>query len=79
MGILLLAAICLTLFFLCKRRKAKTVVVKEEINDLYGDVDYYANPEAVTEMVDHNDYYAGDYDYEDGSTETRDINSKYGY
>ena len=76
---MLLVAAFLTLFFLCKRRKATNVVVKEEINDLYGDVDYYANPDAVTEMVDHNDYYAGDYDYEDGSTETRDINSKYGY
>ena len=47
------------------------MVVKEEINDLYGDDDYYANPEAVTEMVDN--------DYEDGSTEARDINSKYGH
>ena len=79
MGILLLAAICLTLFFLCKRRKAKTVVVKEEINDTYGDNDYYANPEAVTEMVDNNDYYAGDYDYGTDTMETKDIDSEYGY
>ena len=78
MGILLLAAICLTLFFLCKRRKAKTVVVKEEINDLYGDDDYYANPDAIVEMVDHNDYYAVNYDYETDTTETKDMNSEYG-
>ena len=62
-----------------KRRKAKTVVVKEEINDLYGDNDYYANPDAVTEMVDHNDYYAGDYDYGTDTMETKDIDSEYGY
>ena len=75
---MLLVAAFLTLFFLCKRHKAKNAVVKEEINDLYGDVDYYANPDAVTEMVDNNDYYAGDYDYETDTTETKDMNSKYG-
>ena len=71
---MLLVAAFLTLFFICKRRKATQVVVKEEINDLYGDVDYYANPDAVTEMVDNNDYYTGDYDYEECSAETKDIN-----
>ena len=44
LGIFLIAAACLALFFFCKRRKAKTVVVKEEINALYGDNYYYANP-----------------------------------
>ena len=47
------------------------MVVKEDINDTYGD--YYANPNAVVEMTDHNDYYAGDYD----TTETREFNSEY--
>ena len=51
------------------------MVVKEDINDTYGD--YYADPEAVTEMTDNNDYYAGDYDYEAGTTETREFNSEY--
>ena len=68
---------CLALFFLCKWRKARNrnMVVKEDINDTYGD--YYADPEAVTEMTDNNDYYAGDYDYEAGTTETREFNSEF--
>ena len=41
------------------------MVVKEDINDLYGN--YYADPDAVVEMTDHNDYYAGDYDCMDDS------------
>ena len=65
LAILLIATGCLALFFFCKRHKAKTVVVKEEINDTYGD--YYADPDAVVEMTDHNDYYAGDYDCMDDS------------
>ena len=74
---MLLITSCLALFFLCKWRKARNrnMVVKEDINDTYGD--YYANPEAVTEMTDKNDYYAGDYDYEAGTTETREFNSEY--
>ena len=75
LGVLLNAA-CVALFFFCKRHKARNMV-KEDINDTYGD--YYADPNAVTEMADNNDYYAGDNDYETGSTQTRDINSKYGY
>ena len=51
------------------------MVVKEDINDTYGD--YYADPNTVTEIADNNDYYAGDYDYEAGTTETREFNSKY--
>ena len=68
---------CLAIFFFCKRRKAmnRNMVVKEDINDTYGD--YYADPEAVTEMTDNNDYYAGDCDYEAGTTETREFNSEY--
>ena len=73
---MLLITSCLALFFLCKRRKArKVVVVKEDINDTYGD--YYVDTEAVTEMTDNNDYYAGDYDYEAGTTETREFNSEF--
>ena len=62
LGILFLITSCLALFFFCKRRKARNrnMVVKEDINDTYGD--YYADPEAVTEITDNNDYYAGDYD-----------------
>ena len=52
-------------------------MVKVDINDTYSD--YYANPDAVVEMTDHNDYYAGDNDYEAGTTETRDVNPEYGY
>ena len=74
LGILLLITSCLALFF-CKRRRARNVVVKEDINDMYSN--YYADPDAVTEMTDNNDYYAGDNDYEAGTTETRDVNSKY--
>ena len=64
---MLLITSCLALFFFCKWRKARNrnMVVKEDINDTYGD--YYADPEAVTEMTDNNDYYAGDYDYENGT------------
>ena len=51
------------------------MVVKEDINDTYGD--YYADPSAVTEIADNNDYYAGDYDYEAGTTKTREFNYKY--
>ena len=65
LAIFFIAAVCLALFFFCKRRKAKTVVVKEEPNDTYGD--YYADPDAVVDMQDHNDYYAGDYDCMDDS------------
>ena len=75
---MLLITSCLALFFFCKWRKARNrsmVVVKEDINDTYGD--YYADPEAVTEMTDNNDYYAGDYDYEAGTTKTREFNSEY--
>ena len=62
LGILFLITSCLALFFFCKRRKARNrnMVVKEDINDTYGD--YYTDPEAVTEITDNNDYYAGDYD-----------------
>ena len=74
LGILLLITSCLALFF-CKRRRARNVVVKEDINDTYSN--YYADPDAVTEMTDNNDYYAGGNDYEAGTTETRDVNSKY--
>ena len=76
LGIFLIAAACLALFFFCKRRKAKNVV-KVDINDTYGD--YNANPNSVVEMTDNNDYYAGDFNYEAGTTQTRDINSEYGY
>ena len=74
---MLLITSCLALFFFCKWRKAKdrNMVVKEDINDTYGD--YYADPEAVTEIADNNDYYAGDYDYEAGTTKTREFNYKY--
>ena len=74
---MLLITSCLALFFFGKWRKARNrnMVVKEDINDTYGD--YYADPEAVTEMTDNNDYYAGDNDYEAGTTETRNVNSKY--
>ena len=76
LGILLLITSCLALFFFCKRRKARNrnMVVKEDINDTYGD---YTGPDAVTEITDNNDYYAGDYDYEAGTTETREFNSEY--
>ena len=74
LGILLLITSCLALFF-CKRRRARNVVVKEDINDTYSN--YYADPDAVTEMTDNNDYYAGDNDYKAGTTETRNVNSKY--
>ena len=71
-----LTASCVAIFFFCKRGKTQNVV-KEEINDTYGD--YYANPNAVVEMTDRNNYYAGDNDYESGTTETRDVNPEYGY
>ena len=51
-----LTASCVALFFLCKRRHKTQNVVKVDINDTYGD--YYADPNAVVEMTDHNDYYA---------------------
>ena len=76
LGVLLTAS-CVALFFLCKRRRKTQNVVKVDINDTYGD--YYANPNAVVEMTDHNGYYAGDNDYEAGTTETRDVNPEYGY
>ena len=41
-------------------RKAGKPIVKEEINDTYGD--YYADPNAVVEMADNNHYYSGDYE-----------------
>ena len=72
-----LTASCVALFFLCKRRHKTQNVVKVDINDTYGD--YYADPNAVVEMTDHNDYYAGDNDYEAGTTETRDVNPECGY
>ena len=50
--------------------------MKTDINDTYSD--YYAEPDAVVEMSDHNDYYSADY-YEAGTTMTRDNNSQYGY
>ena len=49
--------------------------MKTDINDTY--TDYYAEPDAVVEMSDHNDYYSTDY-YEAGNTTTRDNNSQYG-
>ena len=49
--------------------------MKTDINDTY--TDYYAEPDAVVEMSDRNDYYSADY-YEAGSTMTRDNNSQYG-
>ena len=58
-----------------KKRKARKPIVKEESNDTYGD--YYADPNAVVEMTDNNDYYSGD--YEAGTIATRDNNSQYGY
>ena len=72
-----LTASCVALFFLCKRQRKAQNVVKVDINDTYGD--YYADPNAVVEMTDNNDYYAGDNDYEAGTTETRDVNPEYGY
>ena len=63
-----LTASCVALFFLCKRRHKARIVVKVEINDTY--CDYYANPNAVVEMTDQNDYYAGDNDYEACTTDT---------
>ena len=69
-----LTASCVALFFLCKRRRKAQNVVKEDINDTYGD---YTGPDAVTEITDNNDYYDGDYDYEAGTTETREFNSEY--
>ena len=54
---MLLITSCLALFFFCKWRKARdrNMVVKEDINDTYGD--YYADPNTVTEIADNNDYY----------------------
>ena len=57
-----------------KKRKARKPIVKEEINDTYGD--YYADPNAVVEMTDNNDYFSGN--YENSTTGTRDNNSQYG-
>ena len=74
LGVLLIIAGCIALFIFCKRRKAINVM-KTDINDTYSD--YYAEPDAVVEMTDHNDYYSADY-YKAGSTMTRDNNSQYG-
>ena len=49
-------------------------IMKEDINDTYGD--YYSDPNPVVEMVDSNGYYTGV--YEAGTTMTRDNNSQYG-
>ena len=49
--------------------------MKTDINDTY--TDYYAEPDAVVEMTDQNDYYSADY-YQPGSTMTRVNNSQYG-
>ena len=65
MGMLLITGM---LFIFFRKRKARKPIVKEEINDTYGD--YYADPNAVVEMADNNDYYSGD--YEAGTTATRD-------
>ena len=72
MGMLLITGM---LFIFFRKRKARKPIVKEEINDTYGD--YYADPNAVVEMTDNNDYYSGD--YEAGTIATRDNNSQYGY
>ena len=62
LGVFLIAN-CVAVFFLCKRRRKERNVVKVDINDTYSD--YYANPNAVVEMIDTNDYYVGDNDYEE--------------
>ena len=75
MGVFLLASSGIALC-ICKRRKARNLaekIMKEDINDTYGD---YSDPDPVVEMVDSNGYYTGV--YEAGTTMTRDNNSQYG-
>ena len=74
LGVLLIIALGVGLFFFCKRHKAINLM-KTDINDTY--TAYYAEPDAVVEMTDHNTYYSGDY-YEAGTTMSRDNNSQYG-
>ena len=74
LGVLLTIASCIAFTIFCKRHKAINVM-KTDINDTY--TDYYAEPDAVVEMTDQNDYYSADY-YQAGSTMTRDNNSQYG-
>ena len=62
------------LFIFCRKQEVRKPIMKEETNDTYGD--YYADPNAVVEMTDNNDYYSGD--YENSTTGTRDNNSQYG-
>ena len=57
------------------KQKIWRPIMKEDINDTYGD---YSDPDPVVEMTDSNPhYYTGV--YEAGTTMTRDNNSQYGY
>ena len=72
-GLLLLLAVVFAVHK-CFKDKIGRPIMKEDVNDIYGD---YSDPDPVVEVTDSNPYYTGD--YEAGTTMTRDNNSQYGY